>query len=222
MTKPHHPQFKLRDSKDIRLKATDKPLGWHSSRVRILRKIIPLSGLGLIILVIAWPISKQFFDKQFDDIPLVSKKMILENRLINPQIVDSDDKNQPYKIAAESSIQVQNNQSELVKPHGEITAHENTNYEISSDQGHYDQEKKVITYENNVVLTTSQGYEFKTPKAWLHLKTYIAEGNDPVVGVGPAGQIEASDGFMLDKDAKLLYFKGKTKLILKDDQKSKP
>jgi lipopolysaccharide export system protein LptC len=197
-------------------------LGAYSRRVKLLRTVLPIAGFILLVLIIVWPFGKQFYEKQFEKESQVSKKLILENRLLNPQMVDTDEKDHPFSLAAKSSLQKEENQADLEKPRGKIKTDKDTEMEITADQGNYDQEAGMLTYKDNVTLTTSDGYVFKTSKAQLHLKTHIADGHDPITGNGPSGQIEADKGFKLDKNQKTLTFYGQTRLILTDKKKSTP
>jgi lipopolysaccharide export system protein LptC len=220
---PSSPRTRFKFTKQSAEQDAQKPLlETYSKRVKLLRTVLPLTGFILLVLIIAWPFGKQLYEKQFEEEPQASKKLILENRLLNPQIVDSDEKDHPFALAAKSSLQSNENQADLDKPRGKIKTDQDTEVEITADQGNYDQDAGTLTYQNNVTLTTSDGYVFKTNKAQLHLKTHIADGHDPISGHGPTGQIEADKGFKMDKNKKTLSFYGATRLILTDNKKSAP
>lgn len=213
-------RFKYKEPSDEHA-FSGSPLSEHSRRVKILRTFLPLLGFFLLVMIIAWPLGKQLYEKQFEDVSIVSKKLTLEDRLINPQLVDTDEKDHPFVLSAESSVQNQETQSELEKPRGEIKTDQGTDVSITADKGNFDIEAGILFYKDNVILSTSDGYTFKTRQAQLHVKTHIAEGKDPVVGNGPTGEIEA-EGFRLDGNEKILHFRGKTRLILLDQKKRVP
>lgn len=198
------------------------PLSTYSRRVKVLRKILPLAGSILLAVIIAWPLGKHLYEKQFEDVSPVSKKLLLEDRLINPKLVDTDEKDHPFTLTAESSVQGQETHSTLEKPQGKMKTDQETDVEITADTGNFDREAGILTYKDNVILRTSDGYVFNTRQAQLHLKTRIADGQDPVTGQGPAGDIEADKGFKFDRNQKTLRFYGQTRLILVDTKKSTP
>ena len=64
-----------------------------------------------------------------------------------------------------------------------------------------------------MTLKTGDGFVLKTEKADLDVKAHKAKGHLPVTGKGPAGDVDAKDGFEADKDT--VHFKGQTKMIFK-------
>lgn len=214
-------RFKLKEPSAPQ-EAQTLPLSEYSRRVKLLRKILPLAGLVLLIVVIAWPLSKQVYENQFEEAPSVSKKLLMEDRLINPKLVDTDEKDHPFTLTAESSVQGQDTQSTLEKPQGKMQTDQETDVEITADTGDFDRDAGILTYKKNVVLKTNDGYVFNTQQAQVHLKTQIADGQDPITGHGPAGEIAAAQGFKLDKNQKTLRFYGQTRLILLDKKQGAP
>jgi LPS export ABC transporter protein LptC len=219
---PPPPRARFKFSKKQSLKSHLPSPGSYSRRVKLLRRTFPLIGFFLFALLLTWPLCKHLFEKPFDDVLPSQKKRITENLMLNPQLVDADEKNHPFTLAAESSRESQGNQAELAKPSGKIQSDQDTELAITSERGNFNQETGTLTYKDNVILTTSDGYVFKTSEAQFHLKTHIADGHNPVTGQGPSGQIEADKGFKIDEKYETLRFFGLTKLTLLDNKKRSP
>jgi lipopolysaccharide export system protein LptC len=213
-------RFKLK--KQLSHEVLTSPISEYSRRVKVLRKILPSAGFVLLAVIIAWPFGKQLYEKQYDDVSPVSKKLVLEDRLINPKLVDTDEKDHPFTLAAKSSVQGQENHATFEKPQGRIKTDQATDVEITADTGNFNKEASILTYKDNVILRTGDGYVFKTRQAQLHTKTHIATGHDPVTGHGPSGELKADKGFKLDKNQKTLTFYGQTRLIIVDKKNSMP
>jgi len=84
---------------------------------------------------------------------------------------------------------------------------------LTAAKGIYGRTAESLDLEGSVVLYHDSGYEFLTEKAKIDLERSIAEGDVPVRGQGPFGNLQA-EGFRLVDKGKTIYFTGKSKLVI--------
>jgi len=101
----------------------------------------------------------------------------------------------------------------LVMPKADITLEDGTWLVLTANEGVFARGEKKLNLAGNVNLYHDSGYEFRTARAAIDLAAGIAEGNDPVDGQGPFGQLRAA-GFRMVNKGKVIHFLGKSKLTL--------
>lgn len=192
----------------------------YSKKVVFLRKALPMAGCVVALVLVFWPGVNYLFDTlKTEDTPRVSEKAILENKVLKATMVSIDQEGRPFKVAADEAVQVQKNQIDLTTPKNEIELKDGSVFSIQSKEGHFDQDQGVLTYQNNVTVTTTQGYRFETQQARVNVKEGRAASEDPITGDGPMGHIESQKGFEIEKETRTLTFKGPTHLTLYHEKK---
>ncbi|MDP4797014.1 MAG: LPS export ABC transporter periplasmic protein LptC, partial [Rhodospirillales bacterium] len=102
---------------------------------------------------------------------------------------------------------------ELDSPKADILLEDNTWLVLTAKRGIFGREAEALDLVGSVVLYHDSGYEFLTEKAKIDLKKSIAEGDQPIRGQGPFGNLQA-EGFRLVDKGKKIYFTGKSKLTI--------
>lgn len=215
---------------DVPAKATAKParVGFDDARTAP-RRISPgysnfvrTAKIGLltvavllIVLVIAWPyidVSDTRFRIGFADLTV---REAGDPSMVNPRYVGTDDDDQPYSVTAEIARRLAETGDviELDQPKADLAMNDGTWLVLSSQRGVYGRVAEQLELVGSVVLYHDSGYEFLTEKANINLQTSVAEGQLPVRGQGPFGNLEA-EGFRLDDRGQTIYFTGKSKLVL--------
>lgn len=188
---------------------------WYSNFVRAMKFILPTVALLLVGLIIAWPyidVPDARFRIGFADLTVREAD---DPSMVNPRYLGSDDSNQPYSITAEIARKLaeSGNVVELDSPKADIELEDGTWLVLTAAKGIYGRTAESLDLEGSVVLYHDSGYEFLTEKAKIDLERSIAEGDVPVRGQGPFGNLQA-EGFRLVDKGKTIYFTGKSKLVI--------
>lgn len=190
----------------------------YSKRVRFLKWFLPFTALTLISVVFFWPHLQDFLEATQTSVarPYIKKKpqdISVENYLVKPRLISTDKNGRPYSIKAEKALQSKPHEALLTDPQSEIVLEDKTSINIKAQVGYFDENNNTLTYSDNVVLESSNGYHLETKEAKLQFNNQNAQGDKPVHGVGPLGTIDA-EGFAVMKESNSIHFKGKSKLII--------
>lgn len=188
----------------------------YSQKIRLWRMILPLVSILMISTVVFWGKIEEMImfsePKGAGELPVVPSSLKIKNVLIEPSIVSTDEKGNPYKITAKTATQEKSQEAFLENPQGEIFL-EQKHIEFSSQNGVFNERKHTIRYLNGVELK-GDGYTVKTEAAAVNLKTKIVTGDKPVHVYNDKTDIKASQGFTLDEAGNKIIFRGKTRMIL--------
>ncbi|MEQ8319833.1 MAG: LPS export ABC transporter periplasmic protein LptC [Rhodospirillales bacterium] len=187
----------------------------YSNFVRAMKFLLPAIALLLIGLIVAWPhiqVSDTKFRIGFADLTV---KEADDPSMLNPRYVGSDDENQPYSVTAEIARRLAASGSliELDSPKADILLEDGTWLVLTAHRGLYKRDDEALDLVGSVVLYHDTGYEFLTEKAKIDLDKSAAEGDQPIRGQGPFGNLQA-EGFRLVDKGKTIYFTGKSKLVI--------
>lgn len=190
----------------------------HSSRVRVLRRILPVFGVSLVLTVLLWASIDVFFEEKIEGLSHLKDDLEIKNKVINPILTTTDEKGSPLKIQAKSATHNQDDKAEFTKPCCELNSPDGRKTTLSSDDGALDQGKKVFVYRGNVILESKTNDQdklvFQTNSARVLLDSQDAEGDDEITGQSPMGSLTAKHGFRFDRKQQALTFKGPSKLII--------
>lgn len=195
--------------------APRKHTTWYSGFVRTMKFTLPTIALLLIILIVAWPhlnVSDARFRLGFADMTI---RVAEDPSMINPRYVGSDKDDQPYSVTADIARKLAENAENIVleAPKADILLEDQTWLVLSASQGVYERAGESLDLTGNVILYHDSGYEFLTEKAKIDLEKSAAEGNEPIRGQGPFGNINA-EGFRLIDRGNTIFFTGKSKLVI--------
>lgn len=186
----------------------------HTSYVKKLRMLFPLLALIILGFIGFWGGIQHFFEQRIEGIPSYAKRTIMQNEIVNPYLLSTDEKGNPVKVRAHRALQAHQNNTHLEKPSNELVTDKGQVITLESEKGFFDQEHQVLTYHRNVNVKTSDGYDLQTEEVTVNLDKQVASGDLPVSGKGPGGDIQAEKGFIFNKATQTIYFKGPTQLIL--------
>jgi len=188
----------------------------YSAFVGTMKVVLPAIAVGLILLVLAWPQFRSADQGFRISVSKIASEDVQNLRMINPRYQGIDKKGEPYSITA--AIATKSNPSsdviELEKPQADITLTRGNWVSLRADYGTYREQDQVLDLVGGVDLYHDAGYEFRTLSARADLKTNSAEGDDPVAGEGPFGQIR-SQGFRIYDKGERVVFTGKAWLLLR-------
>ena len=136
----------------------------------------------------------------------------IQNRLSAPRLHSIDEKGRPYSLKAKTALQQDKQITHLDAPQSTMAMSDGSTLKIYAHRGFYNDVTKILEYQDEVILQTNSGYQFKTAHAFVNLQKKEAFGDQQVIGVGPAGKIW-SQGFEADETG-VMRFKGKSRLVI--------
>lgn len=191
----------------------------YSSFVGVMRYALPLVALVLLGLIVAWPLvtgREEGFRISFTDSTDVDGSL----RMINARYLGTDDRKQPYTVTADLARQP-DPESPIVfldMINADVFTMDDEWYALTADTGRYDREGRLLDLDGNVTIHADDGTEFRTDRAHADLGTGTAEGDRPVEGQGPLGQLNA-EAFRIIEGGESLFFSGNVRLVI--DPKAK-
>ncbi len=179
--------------------ATD-PAHHHSRMVRTLRLALPLSAVGLLAALAAWP-----------TITAVGNGV---GGMVDPGRTEvtnarfyGRDADRPFSVTAETVVRDNERTpvSHLIAPTAEWTLETGSWVSMTADHGRYDEGSGRLWLETNVHIVRDDGLEFLTDQAEIDTRAGTARGQAPVTGQGPAGAIQAEGFEMLDRGQRVRF-----------------
>ncbi|MFI4987536.1 MAG: LPS export ABC transporter periplasmic protein LptC [Alphaproteobacteria bacterium] len=188
----------------------------HSSFVGLMKILLPAVAVGIVLLVVAWP-QFQLRDEGFHiGLASITQEDVQNLRMLNPRYQGMDKRGEPFTVTARTAIK-KNPQSDVVEldhPVADIMLNRGNWVALKGDFGVYREQDQQLDLIGTVQLYQDDGYEFETLAAHVNLADNTAEGDDPVHGQGPAGDIH-SEGFRVYDKGQSILFTGRAHLILR-------
>lgn len=194
----------------------------HTRRVALLKRVLPASGVALLLLIAVWPRLAPLWQQLRFAIPAIDLRDARELRMINPRYAGIDRNGHPFVVIAAVGRQVPDRQDlmSLKAPRADIKMHNGTDVVVTADTGVYQQQVQLLDLFGHVTVARQDGNRFVTDRARADVAHDTAEGNDPVSGHGPSGDIKAQGFRILDKGDTIL-FTGRSDLLLRSARPGK-
>ncbi len=190
--------------------------GTYSRFVALMKFFLPAGALALAGLVVLWP-QMQVSDKGFRPgvVASVGPQDADRLRMVNARFSGLNKKTLPYTVTAPLAVQnnPQADEIELSSPKTDITLKDGSWLAVTADKGRYFQSRQILDLFGMVNLFHDSGYEFQSTRAHIDLVAGTAEGDQPVTGQGPFGELTA-EGFRISDKGKSIYFTGSAKLVI--------
>jgi lipopolysaccharide export system protein LptC len=188
----------------------------YSRRVMLLKRGLPAVGLGLLLLVAAWPRLKPLLEDVRLALPTIDRRDARELRMVNPRYAGIDRLDRPYVLTAAAGLQLpeRSDLMSLNRPRGQLLVRAGAKAVLTAATGVYQAEPQLLDLFGDVTLTHDNGTRFVTQAAHLDLARDTADGQDPVAGQGPSGDITAQ-GFRIFDKGDTILFTGRSHLLLK-------
>lgn len=195
----------------------------HSRRVALLKRLLPAIGVALLLLTAVWPRLAPLWERMRLAFPAINLHDARELDMINPRYAGVDRQGHPFVVTAASGRQLPDRQDlmSLRAPRADIKTHSGANIAITADTGIYQSQTQLLDLFGNVTLTHQNGTKFVTQAARVEAAVDRAEGDRPVVGHGPSGDLAAQGFRVLDKGNKIL-FTGHADLVLRSARQTAP
>jgi lipopolysaccharide export system protein LptC len=194
----------------------------YSRAVALLKRVLPAIGATLLLLVAMWPRIAPLIESVRLAMSAIDLREARELKMINPRYAGTDRLNRPYVITAAVGRQVPNRSDlmSLEDPKAVMIAHSGAKVVLTAATGIYQSQPQLLDLFEDVTLTHQNGTRFVTRRAHANLANNTAEGNDPVEGHGPSGDIWGQ-GFRVFDKGDTIIFTGQSHAILKSTKPTK-
>ncbi len=188
---------------------------WYSRFVQMMKFLLPMVALLLIVLILVWPYLKTEDIRFRISFAALTAGQTEDPSMVNPRYLGIDKDNQSYSITADLARKLtQGSMSvELEMPKADITLEDGSWLVVTAENGVFQRAEQTLNLTGAVNLFHDSGYEFRTAKVHIDLENGIADGDAPIRGQGPFGDLQA-EGFRLIDKGKTILFTGKSKLVL--------
>ena len=187
-----------------------------------MRVLLPVLAGGLLLLLLIWPqIVKQrdFISDVLKSsaVPLNSKAQIDMKKV---SFYSEDEKGQPFILTADKIWETDsvNKVVQIDTPKGEMTLNSGVKLFSDSPVAHLYQEKGQVYFENDIRLTSDNGYQIEASEVYVEYQNQSAHSDNPISVRGEKIDLDAM-GFQMRQNGNEIDFMGKTKVVLKDAQK---
>lgn len=190
------------------------PANSHSRRVAVLKLALPGIGLLLLLLVMAWPRLAPLFDHL--RVAPIDLREARELRMIDPRYAGTDRSGQPFVVTAAVGRQVPRRDDvfALDQPVAHLKGHDGANIVVTADSGVYQTRSQFLDAFGHVTLHHENGTTIVTSYARIDAANNAADGNQPVEGHGPQGDITAQGFKLIDKGA-IVFFNGHSNALFR-------
>jgi lipopolysaccharide export system protein LptC len=181
-----------------------------------LKRLLPVIGVALLALVTIWPRLVPLLDSVRFGFPVIDLREAHELRMRNPRYAGVDRFNRPYVVTSAIGRQASNRDDlmSLERPRAEMTMHNGALVVVTAATAMYQSQAQLLDLFGDVNLVHENGTRFVTNTAHVDVTADSAEGNDPVTGHGPSGDI-TWQGFRVVDRGNTIVFTGRSNLLLK-------
>jgi lipopolysaccharide export system protein LptC len=213
-----------RDREVLAAAPSSKAAGWpasgaenrYSRRVALLKRILPAIGLALLLLITIWPRLAPLWEHLRLGFPAIDLRDARELRMLNPRYLGTDRLNRPFTVTAAVAHQVPDRQDlmSLEAPRADMKTHGGADVVVTAATGVYQSQAQLLDAFGEVTLVHQNGTRFVTDTARLDVAHNAAQGDDPIEGHGPSGDVKAQ-GFRLFDKGDTIIFTGRSDMLLR-------
>ncbi len=207
-TEPASSPANMRDSTDFSRARR------HSTLVKVLKFILPVSAVALVIFFTASsllsyvPVS----DVSVEKVGLNDGKLVMDK----PKLSGFDKKNRPYDVKAATAIQ------DLKKPGiielktiaANLPMDASSFAQVNADNGTYDSTSEKMVLRDNVTIKGARGMNISMQEAHIDMKSGSMVSEKPVTVVSGETDISANS-IKVEDNGKRIIFKNNVKMIIK-------
>jgi lipopolysaccharide export system protein LptC len=137
--------------------------------------------------------------------PVQAPQAGLSVTVLGPRFDGFDANDRPYSLTAVTARRRRENVAlvDLVSPRLEDAA----STVVQAREGVWNSESEILDLVGDVVMTDAAGYTFTSQRTRMYVKDNRVEGQDPLNGVGPIGEVRADAYEVLD-DGNRIVLKG--------------
>ena len=187
----------------------------YSRRVALLKRVLPAIGLALLLLITIWPRLAPLWERMRLGFPAIDLRDARELRMLNPRYLGTDRLNRPFVVTAAVAHQVPDRQDlmSLEAPRADLKTHGGADIVVTAATGMYQSPAQLLDAFGDVTLVHQNGTRFVTETARLDIAHNAAQGDDPIEGHGPSGDVKAQGFRIFDKGDTILFI-GRSDMLL--------
>ena len=197
----------------------------HSSRVRLLRRAIPV-GAGLAVTAVvafAWldPMGKLGAAVTLGPVSVSGTKVVMENPRLSGYRKDA----RPYEVTASTALQDVRKPTlvELKGMRGRIALDDGSGTaRLEAGAGVFDTQKEQLSLAEGVRVSTDQGHEARLRTAAIDFKAGTVTSREPVTVLIPNGSVEAEGGVEISDNGKVISFLGGVRAVFRPAEAPQP
>ncbi len=178
----------------------------HSRFVALAKRLLPALA-GAMLLIAVWPRLDAAFLSLHIKLPRLDVSDARDLHMISARYSGFDRENRPFVITADVARQKPQLDGliSLEHPKGDLTMVSGSWLELSGDTGFYQPTPQLLDLFGNVALFQDKGNEFHSSSAHVNMNAGTADGDDPVTGQGPFGDVTAQGFRILDRGATIIF-----------------
>ena len=183
--------------------------GRHTTRVRILRRVVLFGAVAGTLLLIVFAFFNPFRiavpGLSIDGVGLNGSKITMDH----PKLTGFRSDGRPYSLLATSAIQDAKtpNMLELHDIDSHVTMADKSIVHIVSNSGLYDSSNETMQLHDAIHLTSDNGLDARMKSAFIEFKTGLVDTREPLTVVMNTGTVSADKMHMTD-NGKLVTFEG--------------
>ncbi|HEX5280515.1 MAG TPA: LPS export ABC transporter periplasmic protein LptC [Micropepsaceae bacterium] len=185
----------------------------YSIFVRVMKGALPLSALGLAILVLVYVLQPPPARMQmaFQRLSNLAGDMTMDN----PRLSGTDNDGQPFVISARRAVPDGTgvNHIRMQDMVADFSLKDGTGLHLTAATGLIDTNTRVLQMSGGIHVTSQSGYDVKTPSAVADLGAGTVHGESGIAAEGAFGRVTAQR-FAIDRESKRLQFWGNIHMLL--------
>lgn len=192
-----------------------RPGHGYTRFVTVMKVALPLLAAGLVALLAVWS-QLNLQETRFTlGVTELAPDQIESLNMVNARFDGIDEKNRPYSVTAELVTQAGESDDTiaLTQPKADITLESGAWIALTAASGEFQRKAELLQLAGDVSLFHDRGFEMRTDSAQVDLAQGVASGNRPVIGQGPAGELQA-EGFRVSDDGQRIQFDGHARLLI--------
>jgi len=196
----------------------------YSRRVTLLKRLLPVIGVALLVLVAIWPRLGPLLESVRFGFPVIDLREAHELRMLNPRYAGVDRENRPYVVTSAIGRQASDRDDlmSLERPRAEMTMHNGALVVVTAATAMYQSQAQLLDLFGDVNLVHENGTRFVTNTAHVDVAADSAGGNDPVTGHGPSGDITAQGFRVVDRGNTIVFYREVEPLAERDEGERPP
>jgi lipopolysaccharide export system protein LptC len=185
----------------------------YSIFVRVMKGALPLSALGLAILVLVYVLQPPPARLQmaFQRLSNLAGDMTMDN----PRLSGTDNDGQPFVISARRAVPDGNglNHIRMQDIVADFSMKDGTGLHLTAATGLIDTDTRVLQMSGGIHVTSQSGYDVKAPAAVADLRSGTVHGESGIAADGAFGRITAQR-FAMNRQSRQLHFWGNIHMLV--------
>jgi lipopolysaccharide export system protein LptC len=197
----------------VAARATLRGARRYSVFVRIMKGALPLTAIGLAILVLAYIVqpNPSRFQVSFQRVPKLANDLSMDN----PRLSGTDNDGQPFVVSAKRATPEAGtpDRIRLVDIVADFSLRDGTAMHLTARNGVVDTNTHLLQLAGGIQMAAQSGYEASTDSAVADLRAGTIQGEKGILADGAFGRITAQR-FALNRASKQLRFWGNVRMLL--------